>query len=33
MEFRDGAVDFDQLKKSVNLENIKINFYQEELSW
>ena len=31
--FRDGIVNFEQLKKSVNLEDIKTNFYQAELSW
>ena len=31
--FRDGTVNFKQLKKSVNLEDIKTNFYQEYLSW
>ena len=31
--FRDGVVNFEQLKKSVNLEDVKANFYQTELSW
>jgi len=31
--FRDGIVNFEQLKKSVNLEYVKANFYQAELSW
>lgn len=31
--FRDGTVNFDQLKDSVNLKDIKINYFQEELAW
>lgn len=31
--FRDGTVNFDQLKDSVNLKDVKINYFQEELAW
>ena len=31
--FRDGTVNFDQLRDSVNLKNVKINYFQEELAW
>ena len=31
--FRDGTVNFDQLKDSVNLKDIEINYFQEELAW
>ena len=31
--FRDGIVNFDQLKDSVNLKDVKINYFQEELAW
>ena len=31
--FRDGVVDFNQLKDSVNLKNVTINYFQEELVW
>ena len=31
--FRDGTVNFDQLKDSVNLKYVKINYFQEELAW
>ena len=31
--FRNDEVDFDKLKDSVNLKLLKINYYQEELTW
>jgi HAD superfamily hydrolase (TIGR01459 family) len=31
--FRDDTVNFDQLKDSVNLKDVKINYFQEELAW
>jgi HAD superfamily hydrolase (TIGR01459 family) len=31
--FRDGTINFDQLKDSVNLKDVKINYFQEELAW
>ena len=31
--FRDGTFNFDQLKDSVNLKDVKINYFQEELAW
>jgi len=31
--FRDGIVNFEQLKDSVNLKDIKITYFQKELAW
>ena len=31
--FRNNEVDFEKLKASVNLELLKINYYQDELTW
>ena len=31
--FRDDTINFDQLKDSVNLKDVKINYFQEELAW
>ena len=31
--FRDGIVNFDLLKDSVNLKDVKITYFQEELVW
>jgi len=31
--FRDGVVNFNKLKSSVELEDVKIDYFQEELTW
>ena len=31
--FRNDKVDFEKLKDSVNLKLLKINYYQDELTW
>ena len=31
--FRNGIVNFDELRDSVNLTDATINYFQEELAW
>ena len=31
--FRNGIVNFDELRVSVNLKDATINYFQEELAW
>ena len=31
--FRNDEIDFDELKKSVHLEQLKIDYYQKDLTW
>ena len=31
--FRKDEIDFDELKKSVHLEQLKIDYYQKDLIW
>lgn len=31
--FRNDEIDFDELKKSVHLEQLKIDYYQKDLIW